>query len=357
MKQLLKIKPKGKFFFGGDRTFASERQSYYAHSEYFPQQTAILGMLRFTILQIENKLEESLTVKQSFIGENDFNGKTEFSFGNILKISPVFIIENEKSWIAAGKDHQHYKDDDTKEIVPIRLKLDVKSANSPIGNFNYKEKFESRFILFQANQDDFGITQDLDFFFQEHTQVGVDVNKERKTKQDGFYKHDLLSFKRDAKTYKSDFAFAVWVETKDDYSFKDFASVSLGRESTFSIEVVENAEDIFEQIEATNNTFEDSTKIQIVLLNNAFIENLDELRAASDFILAGSPVPFKFIKSAKDDKHFSMPKDGGRRSAQYYLLERGTVIYPKNLIEIKKLLDNPAFQTIGYNHYRILTRA
>jgi hypothetical protein len=93
------------------------------------------------------------------------------------------------------------------------------------------------------------------------------------------------------------------------------------------------------------------------LLNNAFIENLDELRAASDFILAGSPVPFKFIKSAKDDKHFSMPIDGSRRSEQYYLLERGSVIYPKNLIEIKNILNNQAFQTIGYNHYRILTRA
>lgn len=360
MKQLVQLKPLGKFFFGGSRTFADNRQSYYAHSEYFPQQTAILGMLRYEVLKLNNALDKSAKEKVEIVG-TDFDGSTKKEFGKIKSISPVFIFENESIWLPAGKDHQFYKDtNDKKKEVYRHLLYDANQNKPGISGFDHKEYLKMRLAPYADETANGVLSKGYDYFFQTVSTVGNKKNDEnewgrtRTGLDDAFYKDDKLIFKRDKSTYKSLFAFGIWIECEDDLSTLN--RVFLGRETAFEVEVIPARTCLFDTIKAQNEEYTESTNSKIVLLNNAYITDLNALRDNSDFVLAGDAIPFRYIESPKDNhSYFKMPK-GGRRSVQSYLLERGTVIYPKNLTEIKKLLNNPAFQAIGYNYYRILPR-
>ena len=49
------LEPKDWFFFGGSSTFDNgTKTSYIAHSLLFPQQTALLGMIRYQLLKQNN---------------------------------------------------------------------------------------------------------------------------------------------------------------------------------------------------------------------------------------------------------------------------------------------------------------
>lgn len=360
MVQLIKLKPLGKFFFGGNRTFADNRQSYYAHSEYFPQQTAILGMLRYEVLKLNNALNKSAKEKEEIIG-TDFDGTTKKEFGKIKGVSPVFILENEIIWLPVGKDHQFYKDkNDKKKEVYCSLQYESNLNKPPISGFDHKEFSKMRLAPYADDTANGEMSKDYDYFFQTVSTVGNKKNKEEdvgRTKMgldDAFYKDDKLIFKRDKLTYQSSLAFGVWVDCEDDLS--KLSKVFLGRETAFEATSISVDTCLFDKINAQNETYTDAANTKIVLLNNAYITDLKTLRDNADFVLAGDAIPFRYIESPEDNhSYFKMP-NGGRRSVQSYLLERGTVIYPKNLTKIKELLDNPAFQTIGYNYYRILPR-
>lgn len=347
MKQLLKLTPKGKFFFGGDRTFASERQSYFAHSEYFPQQTALLGMLRYSILKKEGALNQDNTVKTAFIG-NDFNLEKN-NFQKIKCLSPVFILEDNVSWLPVGKDWQVYKKNDRNNLV-TKLNFD-NEANLPLENFEAKQKFDVLLAPFCNGKFNLEKARCLSDFFKTHEQVGNEKARDGITKDDAFYKHDLLSFIRCEHTFKQKYSFGLWVET-DSYSMEGINAAMLGRESDFKVEVLKDIENVFDTISNLSNQVENPEKI--VLLSNAYIEDVEQLRNESEFVLSGSPIPFRFITSDKANNYYKMSKDNSRRSKQFYMLEKGTVIYPKNINKVRKILDHTAFQTIGYNYYQLL---
>lgn len=347
MKQLLKLTPKGKFFFGGDRTFASERQSYYAHSEYFPQQTALLGMLRYSILKKEGALNKDVAVKAELIG-NDFNiGKNNFQ--KIKCLSPVFILEDDVSWLPVGKDWQVYKDNGKNNLL-TKLTFS-EETNLPIGNFEAKQKFDLLLAPFYNGKLVYEKARSISDFFETHEQVGNEKARDGITKDDAFYKHDLLSFKRCEDTFRQKYSFGLWVET-DNYPLEGIHTAMLGRESDFKVDVLSNVEDVFETISNLSNQIKNPEKI--VLLSNSYIEDIKQLRDVSEFVLSGSPIPFRFIVSDKANNYYKMPKDNSRRSKQFYMLEKGTVIYSKNINKVREILDHTAFQTIGYNYYQLL---
>lgn len=49
---LIKLTPLDKFFFGQKKTFGDDNVNYVVYSSFFPQQTALLGLLRYQVLQI-----------------------------------------------------------------------------------------------------------------------------------------------------------------------------------------------------------------------------------------------------------------------------------------------------------------
>lgn len=140
---LIKLKPLGDFFFGGENTFGKSgkvkeaRKNYLVKSNCFPQQTAVLGMLRKEVLIQENLYkdnfkdytEEDKAKMKLAIGEKSFSisedsDSVEYDFGKINAISPVFIIkDNDDIIIPLPKDQSHaYKiEKSTKYYNPFKL--------------------------------------------------------------------------------------------------------------------------------------------------------------------------------------------------------------------------------------------
>ncbi len=339
MKYLIKLNPRSKFFFGGDRTFTSnERQNYYSHSTFFPQQTALLGMLRYALLKENNLLETDDEVRKTeLIGSSGFDAVVD-SYGIIKQLSPVFIIENQDFWLSAGFDKQSY--------AQLRL---GESKNLKIEKFNAKEILEHRFVASNSSKP----IQSLSYFFTETPQVGNAKDRGGKAQQDAFFKQKYLSFQRNEANYESKFAFGIEIETDETINLGGLKTVFLGAESVFTIEILES-KGIFEAIDTqnTNLKVQKAEDTKIVLLSDCYVANLAQLKSNADFILTDSPIPFKFNQS-KQREYYKKPD----RSDQYHLLGRGTVIYPKDTIAITEQIESEsAFRSIGYNHYQIQTR-
>ncbi|RYU93040.1 type III-B CRISPR module-associated Cmr3 family protein [Emticicia agri] len=338
MKYLVTLKPRSKFFFGGDRTFTSqERQNYYAHSTYFPQQTALLGMLRYALLNEYGLLEKEELDKEKLIGSTGFDLNSH-AYGIVKNISPVFIVEKQHIWLSAGLDNQ--------DKISLKLSSD---KNLKIDGFDPKKELKQQFISSDYTQS----IQPLDYFFLDTPQVGNAKERNGKTLQDAFFKHIYKSFKRDPANYESRFAFGLEIETTEKVELTTIKTVFLGAESSFTVELTPS-KGIFERIQSINDSLKDkgANEHKIILLSDSYIEDLAVLKNHSSFILTDAPTPFRFNKNKKSDYYKSIT-----RSNQYHLLSRGTVIYPKDIMKVTEILDAAkAFQTIGYNHYQIQTR-
>ncbi len=59
MRYLIKLTPVDQFFFGGNITFGENKatQNYLVRSEKYPQQTTLLGMLRYQLLKTNSLLK------------------------------------------------------------------------------------------------------------------------------------------------------------------------------------------------------------------------------------------------------------------------------------------------------------
>ena len=121
-KYLVTLKPLTPFFFGGENTFGDGKINYFARSNYLPQQTTILGMIRHQLL-IQNNLIgtdpetenwESLIGAQSFQRNNDgFVSK----FGAIQNISPVFLTNGKDHFTTQSLDWAFYEYEINNEVT------------------------------------------------------------------------------------------------------------------------------------------------------------------------------------------------------------------------------------------------
>ena len=87
--------PVDSFFFGGEKHDNNEKANYFVEFNCYPQQTTILGFLRYLLL-IENDLigtDEIKTKGEPIIGKESFDyTNTNQSFGRIKSISPLYFL-------------------------------------------------------------------------------------------------------------------------------------------------------------------------------------------------------------------------------------------------------------------------
>ena len=75
MVQLIQLAPLSDFFFGGEATFGQgQNQHYFVRSNPWPQQTTLLGMLRYELLKSAPLAFDLAKDKINF--EAKLNGKT-----------------------------------------------------------------------------------------------------------------------------------------------------------------------------------------------------------------------------------------------------------------------------------------
>jgi CRISPR-associated protein Cmr3 len=367
-KYLITLTPVDKFFFGSETTFKRSSEdkkdheleafdeaysSYVIASNLFPQQTSLLGMLRFLLLSSDNTLFKNnriiagkeagvsdLIGKQSFHLEKNNLTAGEQCFGRIQKLYPCFLQRK--------TNHSGWKN---MVYAPLDYGLNVscKDRIVEIPEFRYKDGLK------------YGYITDGRFFsekelFRKDIRVGIDRDFNGKTKSEAYYKQISYRFTKGVKEEEHELRFAFHAEL--DYAFKqDACVVSLGGDnSTFILEWAAPDEASL-QLSGYTSCQSDSLPGKVVLLSDAYL-TADDLKCCRYHI--SDVVPFRFLTSDVSDTKEYYTFSGNNRlmrnNDKYNLYKRSSVFFFDTPAKMKQFTDAldayQRFVQIGYNHYK-----
>lgn len=341
---LITLTPTGKFFFGGDMTFTvngeeSEFTSYIIRSNKFPQQTSLLGMLRFLILRNNSEIFDAVaqtikndkrSIASNLIGPRSFEKSgNEGDFGKIKKLYPCFLQKDGQDVDLLPKDEMHKVT--FGETIGC---LNGKRVSVPkeIKDFDPKDGIDT---LYRIGEKDF---EEKDIFEED---VCNGINRDIKTGKT----EDNALFKQVSYRLKDGFRFAFYAEVDlNDLSNYSGQLVSVGGDnSQFVIGIEEKT--MPECKKAENGT-------KVVLTSPAYIPDLECVK----FAIADT-IPFKCMKTETASvASYNKRNQMYGYSEKLMLYTSGSVFYvdSENLKSFCEKLDNQKdFRQIGYNHYQV----
>ena len=317
MKYLVTLKPLEPFMFGGDQTFGTlgdkEAGSYFIKSRPFPQQTALLGMLKKEMMTqaglLTRKRRGEWVDKQKkaqalkLVGNEKFNMLEEKKqdFGAIKSLSPLFLLSKGKRYIK---------------------KVDIDTypyEEGVLQGFNAKIDIYDNFVSLDENK-----SLQMETVFRTVEQTG---NKK------GGEENSL--FRKVSYVLNDGFAFAFYVEVEVELND---ALVTLGADrSSFMMHVQKD--------DATLNYLDKQG--HMTLLSDAYISV--NIKENCDFAIT-SELSHRNLKGKKTATQKYKTVFG--KSETLYLYEKGSVF----IAPTQTLLDNinnKNLQQIGYNHYTL----
>ena len=353
----IQLRPCDAFYFGGERSFGEgDAANYLVYSRYFPQQTTLVGLMRYLILITKgydlsySKLLDDQAAK--YIGSKSFEiGKYEF--GILKRLGPVGVSLNDKLYFPDAKNHRREYD------TTGRLTYTDKFRSKEVGeNYTAKELLPADGVLQMPGND---VTESIDNVFQEVTQTGNQkmqgsTDPQAEKEKDGLYKMTRYRF-------NDRWCFEFLVELGEDIfaDEKEFI-VPMGGEHSHFYLTATKVNDYWK----TPEFKKDHKLATIVLLTDAYVEkSIDKVSKTTktlyDFceFAISEIVDFRFFKTETDEttayNDLSEKTESLTKSSKYNLLERGSVFYIKkdNFTAFRKFLDNACFQNIGYNQYQI----
>ena len=313
MRYLITLTPLEPYLFGGDVTFGKlgdeENGTYLVHSQKFPQQSAILGMIRKEIMIQDGKLtrkvrgewvdKDKVEETKRLVGDEKFDllSKKEQDFGVISKISPIFLYKDEKRFIKkVDIDSYEYKDGLLKNYNP---KIDIYDNFVEIDN---KDSKKSASDIFKAVE-----------------QIGI--------KKGG---GENAFFKKTSYLLNDNFSFAFYADI--DYELKD-SIVKLGADdSKFKMKIIKTTD---------NLEYEDKNGY-LTLLSDTYITL--PLKEHCEFAIT-SEIAHRSLKNKKSiNKKYSFEK-----SKRVYMYEKGSVIINPSNELIENIKSQKNLTKIGYN--------
>ena len=359
-KYRITLTPIDKFFFGGDMTFQvgdndkdkfnKRYKSYIIQSSLFPQQTSLLGMLRFLVLRNagadvfkDGKIVDKNKAKaKELIGGRSFSvnpNHEENSFGLIKSLSHVRVQQTKDGKCADW------------EFKPLFGELDLNQNAKADGAHNYqtvwlpnldKNAYNAKDSLkkYLTNGEDDRL---VSTFFKEDRRIGISRDiKTGKTGEDALFIQISYRFAQDAR-----YCFAFEAEIDDCLALEryDGQMVSVGGDnSQFIIGITK---------EKQCKTLPGMTNA-LYLLSPTFLPR-EEAKTAAFAIT--DLMPFRFLSSVMDEvSSYHILSGKLVRSDGFELYAPGSVFYFKSeedkqkfasLIEAKR-----EFRQIGYNEYQ-----
>ena len=356
-KYQITLTPIDKFFFGGDMTFKVEKEdtpfnerysSYIIQSSMFPQQTSLLGMLRFLILRNsgESIFSNGMIVDKSEakkrIGSRSFMVNANHdknSFGKIKSLSHVKIRrkENDKTMDL--------------EFAPLFKEINF---NKKIQGYYYPKEVFTPYL----SKDDFDAKKGLNtrltdgelFFgldevFKEDRRIGInrDINT-GKTDDNALFIQVSYRFNNE----KAQHCFVMDVEVDDDLNLASYNGqmVSIGGDNSQFIIGITDEVNAFNKIHSLANA--------VYMLSPTFLSKEDAQQAK--FAIT-TLMPFRFLTSEMDkvDSYHILSKQLSR-SDKYELYAPGSVFYFENEVQKKEFIEiiesKKDFRQIGYNEYK-----
>lgn len=345
----VEIIPTGYYFFGGERTFQTVEKdkygdsitNYFAESNNLPQQTAVLGMLRYSLLALYDKLKDIQTEKDNTVGDCNFDFTYDKSYGLIDSISPVVLFNKGTNSILtpAGFDCQKYPDQKDKETLndfvlkymPASIPAYVRGLTSTapiLDGFEYKEDLNQLWVDKSGKKH---LEKDI---FKSSTKVGVDKAKT----EEAYYKQTL-------KGLKKGFSFGVWVKFTDEIDVSKLHSICVpfgADQGLFKLEFRTDVENVLVKQESDHAKGE-----KIVFISDAWID--EKVFENIEFGITRF-TDFRFINNNKTS-YYTLHDQS--KSNRFLLLQRGSVLYPKASFDHQSLI-NSSFYRIGYNYFKII---
>lgn len=358
-KYQITLTPVDKFFFGGDMTFQvgtdetdahnSQFKSYIIQSSMFPQQTSLLGMLRFLILRnngdsfkdghiVNTKTAETIIGPHSFIVNGSEHQPT--IFGLIQGLSHVYVLKT----VDGNKTRL--------EFAPLFGALDLNGSSK--GIYNQKEicipiRLEKEYVakdgLPYTLTDGVHPVKFEDIFIKDR-RIGIDRNIDTgKVDDAALFKQISYRFNNKAAQYQ--FAFEAKIADELDLTAYNGQLVTVGADnSQFIIGISKNhvSEDTIKPI---NNA--------VYLLSPTFLPRKDAQTAK--FAITRL-MPFRFLQSVimGDAKSYHILSGELTRSKRYELYAPGSVFYFENEEQKKAFVERidaqKDFKQIGYNEYK-----
>jgi len=374
---LIKLTPIDKYFFGGETTFGSSGDSnYLVKSNYFPQQTGLLGMLRYELLLQNNLLSpgsgRKLDAKAiDLIGEKSFRVEPNNKFGVIDSLSPMFIVNNKDDFlvpnpyfISNGDESINLEIEFTKndtEIVPSIFDCDENEER--IGYFSSKEglfdgfvsldgKLKYQYEPFKNAFDEFVFSENdpefKEYIFYPEEQIGI----HKEGDNESFYKQTSMRMRRGFSL-----AFIVKMDADSNYKFESNTIFMGGEQSAFKMDVEEFSEyPEFDFKPKIKN--ETELKIRTILLQShsyispeIYHKCVFAITQTLDFRFVVSSVKetenyYRLDRRAKDKKQLF-------KSEKFNLIKSGSLFFVKdeNFDDVENKIENEIFHQIGYNHY------
>ncbi len=357
-KYLVKLMPLGRFFFGGDMTFKvgdkeTAFSSYIIHSFMTPQQTSILGMMRFLILSnnadafnckgncIKNvdKANELIGIQGFVVGSSEHKPS---NYQSLKNVGPCFIWETQKhkSFFRGAKDvdlqiGKGDMVDATINMMSVQLpKIDIKK-DGEMKPFTGKDYLPGCYISLDGEK-----LKESDIFIED-TRIGINKSYTGKSENNAFYKQ--VSYR-----LKKNFCFAFEVEVSDSIDLTAYNKqvVKLGADdSSF----------VFEAARVEKVDYPASKEgLRVVLLSDTYlpdIANCNVLFAITDV----RPFRFLSISNSTNAQDYNVKYKSSRSAKRYDLYQAGSVFYFKDEKDKKDFCERidsyKEFKQIGYNQY------
>lgn len=340
-KYLITLKPLGKYFFGSDMTFSvagkdeyyEEYSSYIIESMKFPQQTSLLGMLRYLLLvkspnvfsREKNRIIDRDAAKD-LIGKSGFSvrpGHHRVSFGKINSLGHCKLVKDGEFYEPVPKDYYFKPDFSKKGVFTYNGKL-IKVPEIP--QYNPKDFSGVKYM----NLTTWALMPENKIFIED-TRVGITKNHNGKSGEEGFFKQ--ISYR-----LADGFSFAFEADVDFDLTSCNSEIVSLGADgSRFCLCVEEKKGEIQEAK-------------KVVLLSNSLLDRNDLLNVRFQIT---SAVPLRFLETTVNTAKYNILSGEVKRSSKYYLYEKGSVFYfdSESAADefLKKLESKEEFRQIGYN--------
>ena len=396
-KYQITLTPVDKFFFGGDMTFQvgkdekdpfnEQYASYIIESSKFPQQTSLLGMLRFLILRNAGEnvfangkiLDNKATTVRELIGEKSFRVNTEANhktneFGKILSITHVRLLmtvdgQSKELEFAPLFKELSFKNASwgifgTEEVSIPDITTDDYKAKDGLKQWltDGKNNFDPEKIFVEDRR--IGINRDIKTGKTiDEGKLGTDQTDDKalfkqisyrfSNKEQKVDKNQNKVIEDEAKKKDAKYCFIFDAEIENDVPMENYNGqiVSVGGDNSQFIIGISKKEESDNILEQRNNS--------IYLLSPTFLTKEEVLKAK--FAIT-NVIPFRFLKSNINAKSYHIlskekdPKDRVTRSDKFELYAPGSIFYFEDttvkeafakIIESKK-----EFRQIGYNAYQ-----
>lgn len=385
---LIKLTPIGKFFFGGDMSFQvgnnknssfnTRYSSYIIKSEKFPQQTSLLGMLRFLLLRNDSSLFDGYKIigeVKDLIGEKSFtsNGGNRNNYGKIQDLSPCFLMNGDNIITRLQMDYGLETIDLSagnllsynNNAINLSKIVSGKKDNGDEIKYSAKDGLSIRYgyVSKKENGEDKVTIYDDSEIFIEDQRIGISRNiATGKTEDNALYKQ--VNYR-----LADDFCFAFYAKINID-DIKPFNNqvVLLGADSSQFVIQIEplkgeeaSADYLPEMSLPSSNVSVNNGYCEVMLTSPTLIDK--KTATFADFAITET-IPFKCMQTVqistettKKTDNYDRVKGGIGYSERYELYQTGSVFYFRiqdNANEfIKEIESHKEFRQIGYNHYLV----